>query len=71
METIEALFYIGVTIVIIGIIVGLYMFPSLIAEKRGHKNKNSIAIINFFFGWTFFFWVVCLAWSFSSNVRKK
>lgn len=46
-----------------------YLLPSIIANSRKHKNKNSICVINIFFGWTILGWVVCLAWSVSSNVE--
>ncbi|MEN9846409.1 MAG: hypothetical protein RIS36_1556 [Pseudomonadota bacterium] len=48
-----------------------YILPSVIARLRNHKNTNSLFIINLFFGWTILGWVICLAWSFSSNVAEK
>jgi hypothetical protein len=47
------------------------MLPSVVARLRNHKNTNSICIINLFFGWTILGWVICLAWSASSNVHEK
>jgi hypothetical protein len=29
-----------------------------------------IFILNLFFGWSLLGWVICLAWSFSSDVRE-
>lgn len=43
------------------ILLGLYFLPTFIAVSRHHHQVNSIAVINFFFGWTFIGWVVALA----------
>ena len=43
-----------------------YMLPTIIARSRNHKQVVPLAIVNFFFGWTFLGWVACLAWSFQS-----
>lgn len=57
-------------IIFVGLIV-IYLLPSIIAEARGHMNKNSICVINLFFGWTIVGWVLCLAWSLSGNTRSE
>jgi hypothetical protein len=49
----------------------VYMLPAMIAYRRDHMNRASILIVNLFFGWTMIGWVVCLAWSVSSNVNQK
>ena len=46
-----------------------YFLPNIIAYFRNHRNFNPIFIINLFFGWTVIGWIVCLAWSLSSNVE--
>ncbi len=56
---------------LVGLFILAYFLPSVIAEKRLHKNKIPIAIVNLFFGWTILGWVICLAWSTSSNVFDK
>lgn len=47
----------------------LYILPTLIAILRGHRNHNSIAIVNLLLGWTGLAWIIALSWSFSSNVK--
>ena len=42
-----------------------YFIPCIIAFKRKHHQVVSLCLINIFLGWTFFVWVVCVAWSFS------
>lgn len=49
----------------------LYATPSIVAFTREHMNFIPILILNLFFGWTVLGWVVCLAWSFSSDVRES
>ncbi len=58
-------------IVLFVILFCLYFLPAIIAMVRNHRQVIPIAIINFFFGWTFLGWVVCLAWSASPNVIPK
>jgi len=48
----------------------VYLLPSLVAYFRRHRNANSICVVNLFFGWTLVGWVLCLAWSVSSNVYE-
>lgn len=47
-----------------------YFLPTAVAIRRGHHNQNSIAIVNFFFGWTLIGWVISLAWA-ASNRRAS
>lgn len=51
-------------LIIIGVVVGiaLYFIPSILAERKGHKNFTSIKILNIFLGWTFIGWVIALMW---------
>ena len=41
----------------------LYLYPTLIATLRHHKNEAAIAIVNVLFGWTLLGWGVALAWA--------
>jgi hypothetical protein len=50
-------------ILVMFILVFLYFAPAIIATKRGHKQQNSIALTNLFFGWTVLGWLICLIWS--------
>lgn len=44
----------------------LYLLPALIANWRKHPNRNSVFLVNLFFGWTFIGWVMALIWACSS-----
>jgi Superinfection immunity protein len=53
------------------LLLSAYFLPTLVAWWREHPSENSIAVINFFFGWTFLGWVLALAWSVSSIEKKS
>jgi len=48
-------------IVFIAIAFGLYFLPLIVAVLRKAPNVGSVAVINFFLGWTLIGWVVALA----------
>ncbi len=41
-----------------------YFLPSLLAYCLGKENFIAIFVLNFFLGWTFLGWIVCLTWTF-------
>lgn len=41
--------------------IGLYFLPTIVAITRKVTNQGSVAVINFFLGWTLIGWVVALA----------
>ncbi len=45
------------------LIFGLYLLPSLISFLRRNKNYLAIFLFNFLLGWTGIGWVVALVWS--------
>jgi hypothetical protein len=49
----------------------IYVLPSYIAVRRGHRGQSSIIIINILLGWTLVGWIVALAWSLTGNVKNK
>lgn len=49
----------------------LYFLPVIVAEARHHGQTNSITVVTLFLGWTFFGWVVALAWAFSDNIERR
>lgn len=56
--------------VLCGLAVVAYLLPTIIASLRGHRNEMAILIVNFFLGWTFVGWVVCLAWSCTDQSKR-
>lgn len=54
---------------LIALVVGFYFLPSIVAFNRNHKNRIPIALVNLFFGFTFFGWVAALVWAFTANTE--
>ena len=52
-------------------IFGLYFLPSIVASRRGLPNRNSVFVINFFFGWTLIGWVIPMAMAVSNAEAKS
>ena len=48
-------------VLIIGCII--YFLPTIIAFKRGKRNKVAIFALNLLLGWTFIGWAISLVWS--------
>lgn len=49
-----------------GTVLCLYFLPWIIAARRLHHQRNSIAVLNTFLGWTLVGWVAALVWSVSA-----
>lgn len=52
---------------IVAITTSLYMLPWAIAATRDKSSATSIALVNFFLGWTGIGWFWALIWSFMSE----
>jgi hypothetical protein len=52
------------------LVLTIYFWPALVADRRHHHNRTSIWVVNIFLGWTFIGWVVALAMAYS-KVRKS
>jgi hypothetical protein len=50
-------------LILLAVLIGGYMLPTIIALQRKHDSPGPIIIINIFLGWTFLGWVVALAMS--------
>ena len=59
-----------VTLIVLGIALGIYFIPSFVASDRGHHNTAAIVVLNLFLGWTFLGWVLALVWA-CTVVRPK
>ena len=51
------------TLLLAGGVLIAYLFPTLRATGRRHRNTTAIAVLNVFLGWTVIGWVVALAWA--------
>jgi hypothetical protein len=50
-------------LILIGIVLVCYFFPTLIAWRRGHHNTLAIFLMNLFLGWTCLGWIGALIWA--------
>jgi hypothetical protein len=44
--------------------VALSFGPTLVAQRRRHRQADAIFAINLFLGWTLLGWIVALVWAF-------
>ncbi len=51
----------GAAAFLVIIVIGAYFLPTIVAVARKVTNQGSVAVINFFLGWTLIGWVVALA----------
>ena len=58
---------IGIILNLLIIFFCIYFAPSIIGFKRKKLNSNSIFILNLFFGWSIFGWVISLMWAISNS----
>jgi hypothetical protein len=58
-------------LIIIGVLLGIYFLPAIIASKRGHLDRMAITALNVLLGWTLLFWIIALVWSLTGNVELQ
>ena len=51
------------SLVLLGIFIGLYFLPTIVALLRHVPNVVQVALLNFFLGWSFIGWIVALVWA--------
>ena len=47
----------------VGVVLGIYLLPTIVAFARNHRNKQALARLNLFGGWTIFGWLTALVWA--------
>lgn len=57
--------------VVIGLSVGLYFAPAIVALNRKVANKWSVLVINALLGWTLIGWAVALAMAVRDRPAKQ
>jgi hypothetical protein len=50
-------------LIIVGVTLGGYFLPAIIAFGRQHQHRVPILLTNLFLGWTLIGWVAALVWS--------
>ncbi len=58
------------SLIVLWIVVGVYVVPTIIAFDRNVVNKWSVAVINVLLGWTLVGWAVALAMAVRTQTVK-
>jgi Superinfection immunity protein len=58
------------TLIIVLVILGLYVTPTIVALDRKHRQTGPIAAVNLLLGWSLVGWVVALAWALTTDVKR-
>jgi Superinfection immunity protein len=56
--------------IVLGLLIGGYFLPAIIAGGRKHNNAGAIFVLNLFLGWTFVGWVIALVWAFTNSSQR-
>ena len=51
-------------IVLIILVIGAYLLPTLVAMSRGTKAFGGVFFLNIFLGWTLIGWLIAFVWAF-------
>jgi hypothetical protein len=51
--------------------IALYFLPTIVALAKSKHNTTSIALLNFFLGWTFVGWVIAMVSAVSSDPPSR
>jgi hypothetical protein len=70
LETIEQIFAAYMILPVIGLAVGVYFAPTIVAGYREHPNGMAIVLLNLLAGWTFIGWLAALIWS-ATAIQKQ
>ena len=65
MEALFGLLFIIMIILGVTLIAAPYLFPTIVAHKRGHHAKWGVTILNVTLGWSILGWVISSIWAFS------
>jgi|HubBroStandDraft_4_1064222.scaffolds.fasta_scaffold1195000_2 hypothetical protein len=52
-----------INVILLIIIIGLYMLPTVIASARDHPRRRAIMLLNILFGWTLIGWILLFLWA--------
>jgi hypothetical protein len=62
-----------IVFMLIGLVIGIfvYLLPTYIASRKGHKDTGVIFVVNLLFGWTFLGYIVSFIWAVSSGTGEN
>lgn len=53
------------------VLLSIYLFPTVIATARRHRNATAISVLNLLLGWTVLGWIVALIWASTHDVEPR
>ncbi len=56
---------------LLGLLLGLYFLPTIVAVNRKVVNTGSVVVVNVFLGWTLIGWVVALAMAARTTTQPR
>lgn len=58
-------------LIIIVVIWGVYLLPSIIAYSRWYRNTNTLFAFNLLLSWIPLVWIICLIYSFGKTKEEQ
>ena len=56
---------------LLGILVGSYLLPTIVAAARDHRNTFAIFMLNLLLGWSLIGWVAAMVWACTADRRVR
>jgi len=53
------------------VLISCYLMPTLVALVRDKRGAGSVALVNFFLGWTVIGWLLAFVWASSGKTRSE
>lgn len=65
---VDSTFILTITVILVASL-AVYFLPTIISQKRHHRESVPIFFLNLLLGWSFVGWVAAFVWSLTSNVK--
>ena len=53
------------------VLISCYFMPTIVALLRDKHGAGSVALVNFFLGWTVIGWLLAFVWASSGKTRSE
>jgi len=57
-------------LIILAIVGTIYFLPTIAAYHAKKRNREAIALLNFFLGWTMIGWLIALIWAATKDAKN-
>jgi hypothetical protein len=58
-------------VVAVTVLISCYVMPTIIALLRHKHGAGSVALVNFFLGWTVIGWLLAFVWASSGKTKSE